>query len=294
MKALSVRVLGPGDEAALEAFLVPRVESSMFLIGNMRAAGLSYHGQAYEGTYVAAFENGDIAGVVAHYWNGVLILQAPVHLDALCTVAVERSQRGIEGLIGPIDQVEAARQLFHIDGSSIQMDEAERLYSLVLEELDVPAILASGQVKGRRVEARDLDLITERRVAYAIEALGEEDGPQLREECRASAQRSLEEGRSWVLEEGGRPVAFTSFNTAIAEAVQVGGVWTPPELRRRGYGRSVVAVSLLDARAEGVDRAILFTGEGNIAAQRAYEALGFRHIGHYRILLLRSPLRHVA
>ena len=77
---------------------------------------------------------------------------------------------------------------------------------------------------------------------------------------------------------------------AIKEAVQVGGVWTPPELRRRGYGRCVVAASLLDARSEGVEKAILFTPERNIASQKAYTALNFQHIGDYRLVLLKSPL----
>ena len=67
-------------------------------------------------------------------------------------------------------------------------------------------------------------------------------------------------------------------------------MWTPPELRRRGYGRAAVAASLLDARAEGATEAILFTAEDNIAAQKAYVALGFRQVGSYRMLLLRSPI----
>ena len=50
----------------------------------------------------------------------------------------------------------------------------------------------------------------------------------------------------------------------------------------------MVAASLLDARAEGVGSSILFTGVENVPAQRAYEALGYRHIGDYRLLLLRG------
>ena len=83
-------------------------------------------------------------------------------------------------------------------------------------------------------------------------------------------------------------MASTSFNAETREAVQVGGVWTPPDLRGRGYGRAVVAVSLLDARAEGVGRAVLFTGDSNVPAIRAYAALGFRRIDDYRIVLLRT------
>jgi RimJ/RimL family protein N-acetyltransferase len=293
MKTPAIRILRPGDEAALEAFLLPRIDSSMFLIGNMRSAGLVDRGQPYEGAYAAAFENGKIIGVAAHYWNQNLVFQAPIHLDALWRAAVEASGRPIKGWIGPNAQVSAAMGAFDVDDSNIQMDETEKLYSLKLDDLIVPDGLKSGEVSGRRIERRDLELVAEWRVAYSLEALGEEDGPQLREQCWASMERSLKKRRTWVLEEQGKPVASSSFNAAIKEAVQIGGVWTPPELRSRGYGRAVVAASLLDARAEGVTKAILFTGEDNIAAQKAYEALGFRHIGDYRIVLLHSPLEGI-
>jgi len=213
----------PGDEAALEAFLLPRIDLSMFLIGNMRAAGLIDRGQPYGGAYAAAFEDGKIVGVVAHYWNQNLVFQAPVHLDALWRAAAEASGRPIKGWIGPNDQVSAAMGAFDVDESNVQMDETENLYSLELGDLIVPDGLTSGEVNGRRIERRDLELITEWRVGYSLEALGEKDTPQLREQCRASIERSLKERRTWVLEKQGQPVACSSFNTAIKEAVQVGG-----------------------------------------------------------------------
>jgi predicted GNAT family acetyltransferase len=262
----------------------------MFLVGNMRAAGLADHGAPYQGTYAAAFDRGEIVGVAAHYWNQNLVFQAPACLDALWAAVVEASGRPVKGLIGPSDQVGAAKEALDIDDSNVQMDETERLYSLKLEALVVPENLNSGEVQGRRIEFRDVELVTRWRIAFALEALGEEDGPQLREECRISIERSLDERRTWILEAQGEPVACSSFNTAIKEAVQVGGVWTPPALRQRGYGRAVVAASLLDAQAEGVEKAILFTGRGNIPAQKAYEALGFQPIGSYRLVLLKTPL----
>lgn len=283
-----IKILQPGDEAALEAFLLPRVDSSMFLLGNMRSAGLVDHGQPYEGTYAAALVDGKIAGVVAHYWNQNLIFQAPVHLKRLWPAVVAASKRPVKGLIGPKEQVALAKDALAIDDSNIQLDETEKLYSLNLADLIEPAALRSGRLKGRRIESRDLEQVTRWRIDFSLEALGEKDGPQLRDMCRASMERSLKEGRTWLLEDRGKAVACSSFNTAIKEAVQIGGVWTPPELRRRGYGRAVVAASLVAARAEGVQKAILFTGENNVAAQKAYTALGFRHIGHYRIVLLHS------
>src|SRR5688500_12941088 len=47
--SVTVRVLGPGDEAAIEAFLLPRIETSMFLLSNLDAAGIVDRGQTYGG-----------------------------------------------------------------------------------------------------------------------------------------------------------------------------------------------------------------------------------------------------
>jgi predicted GNAT family acetyltransferase len=118
----------------------------------------------------------------------------------------------------------------------------------------------------------------------------ERESPELWQQTRANVQDNLERGHTWILEEDERPVSTSSFNTATAEIVQIGGVWTPPELRSRGYGRAAVAVSLLAVREEGVHTAILFTGEENIPAQKAYEGLGFRQIGDYRITLLKEAV----
>src|SRR2546425_12835478 len=72
----------------------------------------------------------------------------------------------------------------------------------------------------------------------------------------------------------------------LPEIVQIGGVWTPPELRGRGYGRAVVAGSLLAARERNVRRAVLFADPRNTAAQRAYLVLGFELVGDYGLVLL--------
>jgi hypothetical protein len=227
-----IRTLQPGDEAALEAFLLPRIASSMFLIGNMRASGLRDTGETYSGTYAAAFGGPGIISVAAHYWNGILVLQAPVHLEAVWRAVVTASRRPIAGLIGPNDQVSAVRQALGVDASAIQLDELEKLYSLQLADLLVPAILSSGQVSGRRIRPDDVDLLTDWRLAYAIETQGEKDSPELWQRSRASIERSSKEGHGWVLERDGDPVAFSSFNATIREAPMSGGSYGVLRYRR--------------------------------------------------------------
>jgi predicted GNAT family acetyltransferase len=121
------------------------------------------------------------------------------------------------------------------------------------------------------------------RVRYAIEALGAAPSPAARDEMRKAFAEAGPVG--WVLVDGGHPVSFSTFTARTRGIVQVGGVYTPPELRGRGYARGVVAGSLLDARARGATRSILFTGRKDVAAQRAYTALGYEPVGPFGLVL---------
>jgi len=285
-----VRILKPDDLPALEAFLTSRLDSSLFLISNSRQVGVVDHGARYEGTYAAAFSGEEVLAVTAHYWNGMLIVQAPQFLKEVIAEARRHSARELKGLIGLEEQVQLAKQYLAVDRAEYQIDEADGLYSLLLTELAVPEQISSGQVAGRRLMSFDLDRVTAWRVAYSVELLGIVENQQLWEQSRSNMEDNVQSGQSWVLEDGGRIVANTSFNAAVKEAVQVGGVYTPPEFRGRGYGRCVVAASLLDARESGVETAVLFTGDANIPARKAYAALGFKRIGDYRLSILKEPV----
>lgn len=285
-----IQILRPGDETRLEEFLLPRIDSSMFLLGNMRQAGLVDNDQRYSGRYAVQVQNDQITGVAAHYWNGNLICQAaPEHVAELCKAAVDASGRFIHGIIGPSAQVAAAQRAFGVTNDFVQMDAVERLYSLQLSKIVVPSLLSRGLVVARPIADQDLPLLIEWRNGYTIESLNAKPSPELTRQSRSGMKRSLREDTGWILEAEGTPVAFTDFNAVLPEARQVGGVWTPPEFRGRGYARAIVAASLLAARDIGTTKAILFTGEENIPAQKAYQALGFEQIGDYRLLILNAP-----
>lgn len=298
MSELQYRILAPGDEEALKAFLAPRLDSSLFLYGNLLAAGLVDSGERYSGSYAAAFEGRQIVAVAGHFWNRTMVFQAPAHLEEVMRLAQRSCSRPIKRLIGPDEQVSEAIQDLGLQKSDLQMDEAEGLYSLTLADLSLPEMLAAGQAIGRRIHAGDAELIADWRLAYYQELHLEQDSSELREIVRRAVEDEVATGRTWILEVDGEPVACTSFNAqvrdrGVANVIQVGGVYTPPDLRSRGFARAVVAASLLEARSEGYERGVLFTGVGNVAAQKAYQALGFELIGSYRITVLRRAIRQV-
>ena len=82
---------------------------------------------------------------------------------------------------------------------------------------------------------------------------------------------------------------MTGLNAELPEAVQVGGVYTPPGMRGRGYARAAVALHLDQARRTGIPRAVLFAASD--AAARAYTAIGFRPAGRMAMILFAPGTR---
>jgi GNAT superfamily N-acetyltransferase len=277
------RILKPGDEAALGEFLLRYAASSMFLRSNCRAAGLADHGERYQGTYAAAFDGGAMVAVAGHFWNGNIILQAPDHLADVLDLAVSRSGRDVRGIVGPWEQADAALAHLKLDRALATMMSREVLMSLGLERLVVPEILGRCELQCRPAREAEIGWLAECRRDYCIEVMGQRDTPDLFEDCLENIRATYKGW--WVLEDGGAIVACSTFNAALSDMVQVGGVFTPPALRRRGYGRAVVAGSLMASRDDGVATATLFTEEDNPPAQHAYRALGFEEIGDYGLML---------
>lgn len=285
MPSPSIRVLGPGDERTISEFLAPYAESSLFLISNLAEAGIVDCGERFQGTYAGAFDNGALIGVCAHYWNGNQIFQAPPELAVeLSSVAAQASGRDIAGLIGPWAQVNALRQAPEHASRSLEMAAREILFALPLGDLIVPAPLDDGHFTCRRATMAEFDLLADWRVAYEIETLGRADDRETRERVTREFPMWIESSRSFVLEQDGRIISFTAFNAMTQDIVQIGGVFTPPEWRGRGYARAAVAGQLQIARAEGATKAILFTQETNAPAQAAYRAIGFKEIGDFGLI----------
>lgn len=279
-----IRILGEGDEPALENFLRERPDTSMFLRSNLHAAGIVHTGEPYTADYAAALDGDAVVAVAAHSWGGNLVLEAPRALAELVRAVAAHSGRGVDGIVGVAAQVREARSALGLESASVSLDSTEDLLGLDLDALAVPDELSAEGTRCRLPEPRELDLLTAWRVAYEMEALGALDDALLRRRCRESIELYQQGERHFVLEQAGRLVSYSAFNAALEDCVQIGGVYTPPELRRGRRARCVVAGSLLQARGAGVRRSVLFTATDNRAAQRAYRALGYERVGNYGIL----------
>ena len=111
---------------------------------------------------------------------------------------------------------------------------------------------------------------------------------------RADAERALESGTLYVLEEDGQVCASMILNQHQAEAyaempwqypadpAQVLVIHTltmAPEMSGKGYGTRMVRFAMEEARRRGCTVIRLDTYVGNLPAQRLYGKLGFRIAG---------------
>lgn len=285
-RTMTTRPLAPGDEAALDAFLVPHRDTSMFLRANARQAGLAYRGQWGGAVYVASFDQGRITGVAAHSWTGTLLLQAPSNADALAVACVGTSGREVTGLLGPPDQVGTARAALGLAGAAAATDRPEILYGVDLSRVIVPPALRSGAIVCRPPREDERAALHAWGFDYDVETLGAQDTPEARGRSIAFMNGRIDAGHAFVaVDRGGTLLSFASFNAVLPDIVQLGGIYTPPHLRGRGYAKASVAHSLLVARDRGATRAVLFTPSPSAA--RAYEAVGFEEIGRYALVLFR-------
>ena len=286
---MKIRALKESDAERLDQFLTQRTETSMFIRSNLRRTGILFQDSPYYGDYWGAFnDKSEFTGVLAHYWNGNIMSQTDTLqiLDSLLDVFKTNTVREVKGLVGAQTEVDQLIHNLALKEQNFSLNSKEGLFSVQLDQLIEPDYRGLELIDAKKL---DEGLLFDWLKAYDIEALGSEDNAKTDKDVTERVERTLSEPDMWALYYQGTPVSLSGFNARLPDIVQIGPVWTPVQHRNRGYARSIVALTLEQARREGVEKAILFTDSPS--AIRAYESVGFSRIGDFGITLLKEPLR---
>ena len=98
--------------------------------------------------------------------------------------------------------------------------------------------------------------------------------------------RRTESGYIW---EDGGPVSMLQATGATPHGIRIGAVYTPPELRRRGYASALTAAASQAELDRGRRWCFLFTNLANPTSNRIYQAIGYRPIRDLRICRFDRP-----
>lgn len=149
-------------------------------------------------------------------------------------------------------------------------------------ELTTPP--AGGDTALRAATLGDLELLVPACAASHEQELGVDPLTRDANGFRWRTRVQIEEGRSWLWVEDGVILFKAEASAWTPGAVQLSQVWVDPQVRRQGFGRRGLA-DLIGLLLAQTPRVCLFVRADNAPAIALYEAIGMRHILHYRSLL---------
>ncbi len=193
---------------------------------------------------------------------------------AMAALAGEILRRDVQlpGVLGPAMAADAfARGWAEKTGCQARLAMRERVYEL-------RRIIPPLPVAGRLRKAEDSDAAPALRWYrdFTIEALPDEDPESFSD---ADALRHLRGMYLW--EDNSCPVSMVRIGRRTPHGTTVGPVYTPPELRGRGYASNCVAAVSQIILDSGCDFCTLFTNLANPTSNHIYTAIGYQPLDDF-------------
>ena len=268
---------------AARRFLECHAETSLFLLSNLTALGPRLGESFNSGNFRCIVESGAVAAVFCLTRRGNLLVQTGGRADQAGEIfhACDRDVVPIQGVVGEWRAAEALWRILCAQPAFRPNHTSKE----VLLRLDLAGQEARGPIddRVRLLEPSDFAEWERLNTAYRIEAGLPMQGTA--EQRRATFVSQSAAGHWWRAVDARRLVAIAGLNAVYRQLGQTGGVYTPPDRRRKGLARSVMQGLIADARhRHGLEQLVLFTDEDNAPAQGLYASLGFTARGHFGLL----------
>ncbi|MEU6392945.1 GNAT family N-acetyltransferase [Streptomyces sp. NPDC046939] len=210
---------------------------------------------------------------------------APPYVSPLGRSAAEALVEAVDadGPVGVNGTVEGARAfadawLARHPGGSVSESMAKRLYRL--DRLTPPEPAPPG--RARVATADDRELLAR----WHGEFMGAAEPGGARDLAWADSRVPYGGATLWETPDG-TPVSMAGVTRLVAGTVRVAPVYTPRELRGRGYAGAVTAEVTRAALAAGAEQVVLFTDLANRTSNALYQRLGYRPVRDFTSLGLR-------
>jgi predicted GNAT family acetyltransferase len=207
-----------------------------------------------------------------------LILARPQSSEALPTLVEALTNDVLPGVVGAEPEVTEFAELWSAHtGDTTRIHMRQGIYAL--EQVEPPCAV-SGSARVATVDDRELALHW--LIAFLEESGSAAERRTTRDRAEATLDHRLSSSTAGNLlwEDEDAPVALAGWTGPTPNGIRVGPVYTPPELRRRGYATALTAElsqRLLDGRLfEGGRRfCFLYTDLANPTSNAIYERIGY-------------------
>jgi|WetSurMetagenome_2_1015567.scaffolds.fasta_scaffold09586_2 uncharacterized protein len=151
----------------------------------------------------------------------------------------------------------------------IQSVQSQRIYRLDSIN-NIPQ--TPGQL--RLATLADIELIYHWTIAFGIDTNQESD----RDIAERHTRQRIEHSDIYLWEVDGQSVSMAAKNRPTDHGMAVGLVYTPPELRKKGYATSCVAAVCSEILKRGFDFCTLYTDLSNPTSNSIYMKIGFQPV----------------
>jgi uncharacterized protein len=199
-----------------------------------------------------------------------LVLSYIAAPDALALFAQDLATRSpaLPGVSGRPETARAfAARWQALSGQPYQAHLSLRIYQLTA---GTPVAGVPGRL--RRATQADRELLIDWMRAFNREALDEDDDARV---ARSVDNWLSSTTRGMYLWEDRRPVAMAGAAGPTPHGIRIGAVYTPPDLRRKGYASACVAGLSQHLLGGGRSFCYLFTDLGNPTSNHIYQAIGY-------------------
>ena len=206
----------------------------------------------------------------------MIIQSEPLHLEALETLADALLKNGwyLPGVNGVSEVSDAFAQIWERKtGQKVGLLMSLRAYELrKIADLEYPS---GGMCIA---EEKDAQKVAEMHNAMRQELVAQPGNAATVE----SALKTIRQQRTffWVVD--GEVVSITNAVRPQIKGICISGVYTPPEFRRRGYARALVAEVSKEMLSRGFELTNLFTDLANPTSNKIYQEVGYKAICDYR------------
>lgn len=266
--------LGPGQEEQALSFLDSDPVRNLRIIWALRRWGLFDIGLPEQGRYLAYIDGGKVEGLLL--FNNLGLWRLAAHGAAARGLAAEALSLwgSPEILAGTEEEVEALLQ--GVEGLVDAVKHKEKEISLLLSPGDFRPIEGEA-VLG--VE-EDLDDLADLERELQLELLGSCAAAWV---IRSQMRMAVEEGAAALVRWEGDAVAKAAMEAVTPKVDELGGVFTRPDYRLRGFASTACTLVCASTLAKG-KKVRLETQRDNQAALRFYRRLGFMELWPHLVI----------
>ncbi len=275
----SIEKVDPSSQEEVICFLQKHENYALFLLGNLAAHGVTLSEAPNSANFQLIRSSQKIVAVFALTRRGNLLVQASLQ-ESIFDILLQACLAEKVPLTGLLGEWNFCSSFWKFLKTKKIITTDIFTTKEILYSKQIPSFTDIIQAPVRYLTAKDYPQWKILRFDYLAEEGIPHDltSEQLHEQFLTKAQEKI----IWGYFCQDTLVSIAELNAKAIGIGQVGGVYTAPLFRKKGYAKAILSQMMIDVRkTHNLHKLLIFTQENNNASNRLYESLEASRIGYF-------------